>query len=456
MNIEEKYLIGANQPIKHALTKIDENGKGLIIVVDKNGTALGVATDGDIRRYLINNSLDHNIDKVMNTDFVSSTNETPREVVLKRLDEKIKAIPVLDKEGKVLDIITSDNFPLTKEKTLYFRARSPVRVSFGGGGSDLTHFFEEYGGAVINATLSIYSHATLKIRDDEKVHIHSLDIADSITLENIHSHLEDEKEFGLILAVIRTISPDFGFDIYLYSDYPKNSGLGGSAVVSASIIGCFNQIRQDQWTQIEMAELAFQAERIYLDIAGGWQDQYATTVGGFNFMEFKKSGNLIHPIRLSNEVSRELEESLILCDTCSVHDSGDIHKKQKEKLFSDSNIIEKVKENTALTYEMRDDLLRGNLLSFGKKMDTAWKLKRSFSEDISNDFLDHVYSLAKENGAIGGKLLGAGGGGFFLFFVPPEKKLNLINSLSEASLKVTPFIFDEEGLVSWKVRQERE
>ena len=178
-------------------------------------------------------------------------------------------------------------------------------------------------------------------------------------------------------------------------------------------------------------------------------------MGGFNFMEFKASGNLIHPVRLNADIIRELEESLVLCDSGSAHDSGEIHKNQKENLVSDADITKRVKENTLLTYQMREDLLRGELLSFGKKMDKAWELKRSFSKKISNSYLDSIYNDAKENGAMGGKLLGAGGGGFFLFFVPPERKLDLLHALSDRDLKTMPFIFDEHGLTSWRVREQR-
>ena len=171
MNNINNFLIDSKQSIKEALIKIDENKKGLIIATDEKGGVIGIATDGDIRRYLIDHSISHNISEVINKDFISATSETPREIVLKKLDQKIKAIPVLDEKGRVLDIITNDNFPLSKEQSLFYRARSPVRVSFGGGGSDLTHFFEEHGGAVMNATLSIYSHATLRVRSDKEVHI---------------------------------------------------------------------------------------------------------------------------------------------------------------------------------------------------------------------------------------------------------------------------------------------
>ena len=111
-----------------------------------------------------------------------------------------------------------------------------------------------------------------------------------------------------------------------------SSGLGGSAAVSASILGCFNQFKTDKWTRHELSELAFQAERLYLGIAGGWQDQYATIFGGLNFIEFESKQNIIHPLRIDKEIINELEESLILCDTGKGHDSGEIHEDQRSML----------------------------------------------------------------------------------------------------------------------------
>jgi len=444
------FTINKGSSIREALRKIDKNKKGIILVID-NDKLIGVASDGDIRRFILENSINNKIDKVINKKFVFANRNTSREDLLKKLDQRIKVIPILSSQGKIVDIVTNENLPLMQEKSVYFRSRSPVRVSFGGGGTDLTNFFEQYGGAVINATLSLYSHASLQIRKDKKVHIESLDLNKSITLKNLNSSSNVAKDFNLVLSVLKMIKPDFGFNLYLYSDYPMNSGLGGSAVVVSSIIGCFNQTRLDQWTNKEIAELSFQAERIHSNISGGWQDQYSTVTGGINFMEFRSKGNLIHPIKLKPNIVRELEESLILCDTGMKHNSGDIHDDQSKNL-SKENIINQVKKNKLLSYEMREDLLQGNLLNFAHKMDKAWHLKRSFSERITNKKLDSIYSLAKAAGAIGGKLLGAGGGGFFLFFVPPENKIKVMQALTKKKLLIQPFIFDHEGLSSWRVR----
>ena len=163
------------------------------------------------------------------------------------------------------------------------------------GGSDLTHYFVDEGGAVINTTISLFSHATLRLRNDKQVIVHSRDLRDSLHASNLQEVFSHKGKFGLLQALLKTVHPDFGFELYLHSDFPMNSGLGGSAVVSAAVLGCFNQFRQDRWDLHELAELAFQAERLYQGVSGGWQDQYATVFGGFNFMEFRMDQNIVHP-----------------------------------------------------------------------------------------------------------------------------------------------------------------
>jgi D-glycero-alpha-D-manno-heptose-7-phosphate kinase len=225
-------------------------------------------------------------------------------------------------------------------------------------------------------------------------------------------------------------------------------------VVAASILGCFNEFRRDKWDLYEISELAYQAERLYLGVAGGWQDQYATVFGGINFMEFRAEQNVIHPLRISRDVMLELEENLILCDTGTFHESGDIHKDQKAELDK-GDIRNLVKQNVDLTFRIRDQLLRGRLLDFGQTLDQAWQLKRQFSQKISNSNLDAIYENAKKNGAIGGKLLGAGGGGFFLFYVPSQYKNGLMDAMQASGNTVRPFRFEPEGLRSWTVRENK-
>jgi D-glycero-alpha-D-manno-heptose-7-phosphate kinase len=436
------------------LQRIEGNRHGMIFVTNASGSVSGVATDGDIRRRLLaGGSLDDVVTGCVNPDFVWEKHTTPRELLLKKLDHRIRVIPLLDEARHLVGLVSRDHMPIQGEGAVYARARAPVRISFGGGGSDLTHYFaNNEGGAVINTTISLFSHATLRIRDDDKVIIRSLDLGEILESDNLSDALSEKGRFGLIQALLRIIRPEFGFELFLHSDFPMNSGLGGSAVVTASILGCFNQFRRDQWDLHELAEIAYQAERHYLNIAGGWQDQYATVFGGFNFMEFRMDQNIVHPLRIQPDTLLELEECLILCDTGMAHDSGAIHQDQRHQM-AETHVRKMVETSVRLSYEMRNDLLRGRLLQFGISLDKAWQLKRQFSGKISSTYLDQVYCDAKMHGAIGGKLLGAGGGGFFLFYASPFRKLELIGHLESVGLRIRPFRFELQGLQAWTVRE---
>ena len=449
----EQFIIPASATLRHALQCIEENHHGVIFVAAPDGSVCALATDGDIRRRLLDGgALEDSIDQCANSNFVWASPNTPRELLLKKLDRRIRVIPLLDVSRRLVGMATRENLPVQVEGAIYARARAPVRISFGGGGSDSTHYFSSSDGAVINTTISLYSHATLRIREDDRVIIRSLDLRETLEADDLPSAIATSGRFGLIQALLRVIRPDFGLELLLHSDFPMNSGLGGSAVVSAAVLGSFNQFRRDQWDLHELAELAYQAERHYLGVAGGWQDQYATVFGGFNFMEFRMDQNIVHPLRIHPDTLLELEECLILCDTGTKHDSGDIHQDQRQQMAA-AHVRDLVETNVMLSYEMRNDLLRGRLRQFGQSLDKAWEFKRQFSEKISSPRLDQIYAGAKSNGAIGGKLLGAGGGGFFLFYAPPYRKHQLITHLEASGLKIRPFRFEPQGLQAWKVRE---
>lgn len=449
----DKFVVDECETIKRALLKVEENSCGLIFVKNNAEKIVGLATDGDIRRGLLQgNTLEDNISKCINYEYIWASVDAPREMLIKKLDGHIKFIPLLDELGKLKSIISKDHLPLEDEKAVYIRSRAPVRMSFGGGGSDLTHYFEKNSGAVINTTISIYSHATMRVRNDRKIIINSFDLGETLTADSLDELSNNKGPFGLIKSLIQIIKPNYGFEICLNSDFPMGSGLGGSATLSAVILGCFNMLRKDKWNQHELAEIAFQAERLHLGISGGWQDQYAAVFGGFNFIEFHSEENIISPIRLQPEITMELEESLILCDTGISHYSGKIHDHQKQTMSSEA-VQKMVKKNVELTYLIRKYLLKGELVKFAKCLDTAWRLKRNFSSMISNEHIDAIYEGALENGALGGKLLGAGGGGFFIFYVPPFKKNAFITYLKSKNLQIQPFSFEPDGLKTWAFRE---
>lgn len=240
----EDYLINHEETILCALSKIDSNHKGFILIHDEQHKIIGIATDGDIRRRLLSEpDVNDRIGKCANKNFIKASEGTPRENLIKQLDANIRVIPVLDKGNRLVSIVTKDFFPELTEKRVFARAKSPVRISFGGGGSDTSMYFAENKAAVINATISLYTHSTLKIRDDSKIVIQSFDLNDYIEFINLDELLLYEGKFSLIQAAIKAIKPSFGFELYIHSDFPMSSGLGGSAVVTSSILGCFNQFR---------------------------------------------------------------------------------------------------------------------------------------------------------------------------------------------------------------------
>lgn len=454
MNFDlDKCIVNENVSIREALKKVDENHYGFIFTQNEDEKITGLATDGDIRRGLISGiTLNDMISSCTNANFLWASVDSTREQLIKQLDSHIQFIPVLDNSRKLKYIVSNNFLPLSDEQDVYIRSRAPVRMSFGGGGSDLTHYFTSASGAVINAAISIYSHGVMRVRPDSKIIVSSLDLGVTLTAENLDDALSQNGPFALIQSILHVVRPTFGFELLLNSDFPVGSGLGGSATISAVILGCFNKARKDQWSQHELAEIAFQAERLHLGIAGGWQDQYASVFGGFNFIEFHADENIVNPIRVHPDVILELEESLVLCDTGIDHHSGNIHEDQKETMSS-AAIKELVKKNVKLSYDIKNYLLKGNLEKFGKSLDTAWQLKRNFSSMISSNHIDTIYNGALENGALGGKLLGAGGGGYFIFYVRPFEKYRLLDYLKSKSLAVQQFRFEPEGLKVWSSRE---
>lgn len=449
----DKCLVEESFSIRTTLEMININKYGFVFIRDSNGKVTGLVTDGDARRALLDGkTLDEKIYTISNKEFLWADVDQSREQLIKNLDGHIRFIPILDRSHNLVRIVSRDYLPLKEETDTYIRARAPVRVSFGGGGSDLTHFFRSSPGAVINAAISVYSHALMKVRGDSKIIIHSRDLGESLCADSLEEALIHKSSFGLIQSILHVVMPDFGFELSLDSDFSVGSGLGGSATLCAAVLGCFNEVRKDKWSQYELAEIAFQAERLHLGVAGGWQDQYAAVFGGFNFIEFHAEENIVNPIRIHGDVAIELEESLVLCDTGISHNSGNIHEDQKITMNATS-VNDLVRENVRLTHTIRKHLLRGNLSKLGQCLDTGWKLKRNFSSLISNDHLDEIYYGAKKHGALGGKLLGAGGGGYFLFYVPPFEKHRFLDYLKMRGLKTQLFRFEWEGLKTWSARE---
>lgn len=448
----ENTTIAETATVAEALRVIDLNKLGVAFALDAAGRVSGLVTDGDIRRQILkNNDLAAPIAGFMTRKFVFVELSASREQILKLLDHQVRVLPVLDRARRLVRICTRDRFHLQDDIEVYARARAPARISFGGGGSDLTHHFYEQGGMVVSATVAKYAYASLRKREDGSIRIYSHDLKLTAEADGLDA-LAFDGTLDLIKAVVRLIAPDYGFELEAGTDFPVGSGLGGSASLAVAIIGCFNEFRAAPWNRYQISEMAFQAERLHLNIPGGWQDQYAAAFGGFNYMEFSSDENLITPLRLEPNIQRELEACILLCHTGKNHNSGRIHDDQKKQTTTSATAAAALQRQKDMTGAMKRRLLKGDLQGYGLLLHEAWKAKRELSSLISNSDIDGIYDAARRAGALGGKILGAGGGGYLMLFVPPFHRYAVTDAVEALGYTCERITLDDAGLVSWKIR----
>ncbi|SHH26850.1 GHMP family kinase ATP-binding protein [Thermosipho atlanticus] len=340
---------------------------------------------------------------------------------------------------------------------MIIRSRVPLRISFSGGGTDVSPYCDEYGGMVLNATIDRYATITLIPKNDKNMVIKSVDY-DLTVKYDVDENLAYDGQLDLIKGVINHFKGKneipSGFEIYIHNDAPPGSGLGSSSAVCVALIGAFKEWLNLPLTPYDIAELAFKIERIELGIKGGRQDQYATAFGGFNFMEFYDNRTIVNPLKLSENIINELHYSLILAYIGGSHDSSKILSRQiknvktknKESLQSLHNLKE-------LAINMKNALVMGKLGKFGLYLDEAWNYKKKMAEGITNEKIDNIYLEVKNAGALGGKISGAGGGGFMFFFTELDRRYDVIKKLKELGAQVINYSFEDKGLRTWKVEK---
>jgi len=445
-------LLRQDQRLLEAIKIVENSRVQMVFVVNENDVLVGVLTNGDIRRFLLQGGDTASpVSDCMNREFHSVSVTEPRESLLKLFDIGYSCVPVVDGKGKIVNFASPDFFPPPKEAEVLVRARAPARLSFGGGGTDLTYYFMENKSSVLSTSLALYARATLIPSSSPHISICSSDIDRYEEYASLRELLDSPNK-GLLSSVVSVIRPVFGFELFVNSDFPVGSGLGGSSAVATSVVAAFNELRLDRWSTYEVAEVAFHAERLCFGVSGGWQDQYASAFGGFNLIEFGgNERNLVHPIRLDPEISSELEECLLLCDTTIKHDSGKIHQGQKSEFFEENRQAD-FRAMVTLSEKMHRYLIRGELRDFGLCLHEAWQLKRQMSSKVTDSVIDSFYSAAIAAGALGGKLLGAGAGGFFIFFVQPRYRQAVTRKLKEMGCTLRSVRFENEGVTSWRTR----
>ncbi|CAA6805914.1 MAG: D,D-heptose 7-phosphate kinase [uncultured Sulfurovum sp.] len=338
---------------------------------------------------------------------------------------------------------------------MIYRSKAPLRIGLAGGGTDLDTYCNEFGGYVLNSSISLFIHCTLEVHEEQNIGFEAIDLKEKLTLKS-SKKLVLNGEMDLYKGIYNRIIKDFklealSFTLKTYSDVPSGSGLGGSSTLVVAIIKVFTEWLNLPLGEYDIAKLAFEIEREDINIIGGAQDQYAATFGGFNFMEFYQDRRVIvNPLRIKNWIIDELEASMVLYFTNIQREASQIEK-EKKSLLNDKaslNAMHSVKKDATL---MKEYLLKGDIKKFAQILGKSWASKKQVSTAISNKEIDKIYDIAIQNAAYSGKISGAGGGGFMFFMVEPTKKLQLINALNQEQGQVMNFHFVQHGTKGWRV-----
>lgn len=325
--------------------------------------------------------------------------------------------------------------------------RSPVRISFGGGGTDLPAYYKKFGGAVLSTTINKYFYTVLQKRIDGKVQIISSDLRVTETWQDIANMAAAQSELAIPLSALKELGQEVSADIFLASEIPPGTGLGSSASVCVNLLKTLATYQGISMSRYELAERAYHIARTVLAKPVGKQDEYAAAFGGLNFITFNRDESVnVERIEIEPELIQEFQQSLMLFFTGAAHNSWSILEEQENSAKRNTgSTLESLHEIRAFATEMRAALTAGDLREFGLLLGRAWESKKRVSDRISNQRIDEMYDAALANGALGGKITGAGGGGFLLLFSPPASQMNVHDALTALGARAMSFAFDSQG-----------
>lgn len=341
---------------------------------------------------------------------------------------------------------------------MIIRSKAPLRLGLSGGGTDVSPYCDEYGGAVLNVTINMYAYCTIEITNNGKIEFYASDIKESFICD-FKDQLKLEGNLLLHKGVYNRIYRDFlkgerlSFKMTTYSDAPSGSGLGSSSTMVVAIIKAFMEWKNLPLGEYDMASMAYEIEREEIGLSGGKQDQYAATFGGLNFIEFYDNHRVIvNPLRIKKWIKNEIENSLILYYTGTSRDSAKIIDEQiKSTKTKNKTSIEAMHELKKMTFKMKECILKGDFDGFAKSLKKGWEAKKSVASVISNPEIDEIYGFIMENGGKAAKISGAGGGGFMMIICDPVKRFELVEKLKTKKGTVVLTSFTEKGTQSWTI-----
>jgi D-glycero-alpha-D-manno-heptose-7-phosphate kinase len=341
---------------------------------------------------------------------------------------------------------------------MIIRAKAPLRLGLAGGGTDIAAYYNIYGGNVLNATIDMYAYCIIEPTDNRKIVFRASDLG---VVEEYSSEkkITTTNVLSLHSGVYNRIVSDYNrhkplsFTMTTYSDAPAGSGLGSSSTMVVAMIKTFVEWLNLPLGEYDIASLAYKIEREDLKLAGGKQDQYAATFGGFNFMEFYNDERVIvNPLRLKRWIRNELEASLVLYYTGISRESSHIINQQIENTNKKNKVsMDNMHELKKQALFMKEALLKGDMKNFSDCLLNGWLAKRKIADAITNPILDELYQYALDNGAESAKISGAGGGGFMMLYCNPCRRVDLVRALKNKEGVVLTPSFTEIGTQAWTI-----
>ena len=323
--------------------------------------------------------------------------------------------------------------------------KTPVRISFGGGGTDLPAYFEAHGGCVLSTTINKYLYGFVGPRTDRHVQVISSDERIFTTWEELAGVDVRDTALEIPIAVLKELDCQAAVDLFLVSEVPAGTGLGSSASVCVNSLQAMAAHLGLPLSKEDLAEKAFYIANAVLGKSVGKQDEYAAVFGGLNFITFNPDGSVeVEPLQLDPDLIHSLRQRLMLFFTGTAHHSWSILEEQEASTRSGA-ALESLHQIKHLARQMRDALVTGDLDSFGEFLHEGWMNKKCISTRISNPAIDRMYSIARKNGAKGGKITGAGGGGFLLLYCHEEHQPAVRQALAAKGAIEMQFIFEFEG-----------
>ncbi|MDR3142431.1 MAG: dehydrogenase [Tannerellaceae bacterium] len=344
---------------------------------------------------------------------------------------------------------------------MLYRSKAPFRLGIAGGGTDVSPYSDIYGGAILNVTINLYAHATIRPLTTGKarfVHVNEniVEEFDAVSQLPLDGHLLLQRGiYNSIVSKYNNGQP-LSLELTTSMDVPSGSGLGTSSTLAVAILGAYTEWLRLPLGKYDIAHYAYEIERIDLQMAGGKQDQYAATFGGVNFMEFLEDDKVIvNPLRISYDILQEWAMNTVLFYTKQQRISGHIIAEQVENVKRKNESLEAMHKVKEEAFRMKNCLLREELWELGKALNVSWANKKKMARHISNEFIDHIYETAMSNGALGGKISGAGGGGFMFFYCPGNTCYKVAEALIKMKIgDVQQFEFSKKGLTTWTVKQQ--